>query len=356
MHPILQSRARIFAYLLLWVPLGMLLAGLAVMQGWSRSEALALAAPMAIVGAAIYLTPYYLCRVIGLENQPWKNLFAIWGFAAITDGGLWSGTAWGLANVLGRYDSLRSLPTRITPALPVIWSLGVMLYLGSAAFYYLLIALERAQKAEAEQLKLRMLAQDAELKALRAQLNPHFLFNSLNSISALTSLDSKRAREMCLLLSEFLRKSLGLGERKQVALREELDLVRAYLSIEQIRFGERLKVDWDIAPTAEGALVPTLILQPLAENAIKHGISALPEGGELRLSATVQNSVVTVTVDNPADPDAHTRASLKPGLGMGLRQVRQRLLGRFPDRSHFEATLIEGRHRVVLTFPLETES
>lgn len=352
MHPILTSRTRLLAYLLVWVPLGGLLAGLAVMQGWSRLEALALAVPMAVLGAGIYLSPYFICRVISLENQSLKNLFVIWGLAAITDGGLWSGVAWLVARFLGRFDALHALPQRITPALPVIWSLGVMLYLASAAFYYLLIALERAQKAEAEQLHLRMLAQDAELKALRAQLNPHFLFNSLNSISALTSVDSKRAREMCLLLSEFLRKSLGLGERKQVALREELDLVRAYLAIEQIRFGDRLKVDWDIAPTSEEAYVPTLILQPLAENAIKHGISALPEGGELRLSATVLNSVVTVTVENPADPDA----GLKPGLGMGLRQVRQRLLGRFPERSHFEATLIEGRHRVVLTFPLETKS
>ena len=351
MHPILNSRARLLAYLILWVPLGGLLAGLAVMQGWSRLEAIALAMPMAVLGAGIYLSPYYICRVVNLENQSLRNLFVIWGLAAVTDAGFWSGTAWGVARFLGRFDALHSLPQKITPALPVVWSLGIVLYLASAAFYYLLIALQRAQKAEAEHLQLRMLAQEAELKALRAQLNPHFLFNSLNSISALTTMDSKRAREMCLLLSDFLRKSLGLGERRQVALREELDLVRAYLSIEQIRFGERLKVDWDIAPEAEGALVPTLLLQPLVENAIKHGISALPEGGELRLQAAVQQGIVTFTVDNPANPDA----PLKPGLGLGLRQVRQRLWGRFPDRSRFESGYIDGRHRVVLTFPLETE-
>ncbi len=351
MHPILNSRARLLAYLILWVPLGGLLAGLAVMQGWTRLEALALAGPMAVLGAGIYLSPYYICKAVNLENQSLRNLFVIWGLAAVVDAGFWSGTAWGVAKFLGRFDALHALPQRITPALPVFWSLGIVLYLASAAFYYLLIALQRAQKAEAEHLQLRMLAQEAELKALRAQLNPHFLFNSLNSISALTSVDAKRAREMCLLLSDFLRKSLGLGERRQVALREELDLVRAYLSIEQIRFGERLKVAWDIAPEAEGALVPTLLLQPLVENAIKHGISALPEGGELRLQARVQQGTVTFTVDNPATQDA----PLKPGLGMGLRQVRQRLWGRYPDRCRFESGYEEGRHRVVLTFPLETE-
>ena len=351
MHPILSSRTRLLAYLLIWVPLGGLLAGLAVMQDWSRLEALALAAPMALLGAGIYLSPFYLCKVVSVENQSHRNLFITWALAAVTAAGLWSGAAWGVARFLGRFEALRALPQRITPALPVVWSLGIVLYLASAAFYYLLIALERAQKAEAEQLQLRMLAQEAELKALRAQLNPHFLFNSLNSISALTTVDSKRAREMCVLLSDFLRKSLGLGERRQVALREELDLVRAYLSIEQIRFGERLKVAWDIEPEAENALVPTLLLQPLVENAIKHGISVLPEGGELRLQATVLKGVVTFAVDNPSDLDAPS----KPGLGLGLRQVRQRLWGRFPERCRFESSNSDGRHRVVLTFPLEIE-
>ena len=97
--------------------------------------------------------------------------------------------------------------------------------------------------------------------------------------------------------------------------------------------------------------MPTLLLQPLVENAIKHGISALAEGGELRLQATVQKGIVTFTVDNPADPDAPA----KPGLGLGLRQVRQRLWGRYPDRCRFESEHKDGHHRVVLTFPLETE-
>ena len=152
MHPILSSRTRLLAYLLLWVPLGGLLAGLAVMQDWTRLEALALAAPMTVLGAGIYLSPFYLCKGVSVENQSNSNLFIIWGLAAITSAGLWSGTAWGVARFLGRFEALHSLPQKITPALPVLWSLGIVLYLASAAFYYLLIALQRAQKAEAEHL------------------------------------------------------------------------------------------------------------------------------------------------------------------------------------------------------------
>jgi LytS/YehU family sensor histidine kinase len=214
-----------------------------------------------------------------------------------------------------------------------------------------MLAQERAIEAERKGAELQLLAQESELKALRAQLNPHFLFNSLNSLSALTAVDPARAREMCVLLSDFLRRSLGLGERRLVALREELDLARAYLAIEQIRFGARLQVEWRIDPATESALLPTLLLQPLVENAIKHGIAALPEGGTLALDAELAEGHVIFRVTNPMDADVPTPL----GLGLGLRQVRQRLLGRFGNRARFEAGVQDGVHRVTLVFPLEIE-
>jgi LytS/YehU family sensor histidine kinase len=112
-------------------------------------------------------------------------------------------------------------------------------------------------------------ARDAELKALKAQINPHFLFNSLNSISALAGIDAARAREMCVRLSDFLRSSLSVGEREAVPLSEELALAHNYLGVEQVRFGGRLRVEQQIAPECESALVPPLLLQPLVENAVK---------------------------------------------------------------------------------------
>jgi LytS/YehU family sensor histidine kinase len=219
------------------------------------------------------------------------------------------------------------------------------------ALSYLLLAQDRAVEAERKGAELQLLAQESELKALRAQLNPHFLFNSLNSLSALTAVDPVRAREMCVLLSDFLRRSLGLGERRLVALREELELARAYLAIEQIRFGARLQLAWSVDAAAEPALLPTLLLQPLVENAIKHGIAALPEGGTLSVAAEVLEGHVVLRVDNPLDADSPA----PQGLGLGLRQVRQRLLGRFGSRARFEAAVQDGIHRVTLVFPLEVE-
>jgi LytS/YehU family sensor histidine kinase len=229
--------------------------------------------------------------------------------------------------------------------------MGMVLYLATLAVHYLLEAVARTQRSEAKEDELRILAQDAELRALRAQLNPHFLFNSLNSISALTTLDPSRARAMCILLSDFLRGSLKLGEKRLVRLAEEVDLLKAYLAIEQIRFGARLQVAWAIAPEVEGELIPALLLQPLVENAIKHGIAGMTEGGVVSITARTEQGTLELRVENPVDPD------LEPpqGLGLGLRQVRARLQLRFGARMSFEAGVQDGVHRVQMLFPVSSD-
>ena len=352
MHPLLASRARLGSYLLGWLPIAALLAGMARTQGWTWAEAGALSLPLCLLGAFLFLSAWTLCRALplGQGTEGLANRGAAWGTAALLMGGLWSGLAWLLARGLALLPALSGLPIKVRTALPVITGLGILLYLASVALSYLLLAQEQAVAAERKGAELQLLAQESELKALRAQLNPHFLFNSLNSISALTAVDPARAQEMCVLLSEFLRRSLGLGERRLVTLGEELELARAYLAIEQIRFGSRLQLAWHIAPAAEPALLPTLLLQPLVENAIKHGIATLTEGGVLTVDAAVTEGHVVLSVDNPVDPDAPPPV----GLGLGLRQVRQRLLGRFGSRARFESSLRDGHHHALLVFPLET--
>ncbi len=353
MHPLLASRARLGAYLLGWGPIALLLTGIARSQGWSWAEAGALTLPLCLLAAFLFLSAWFLCRSLPLGRtvEGLGTQGMAWGMAAVLMGGLWAGLAWLLAHLLTWIPGLGALPQRVGTALPVLTGLGILLYLASVALSYLMLAQDRAIEAERKGAELQLLAQESELKALRAQLNPHFLFNSLNSLSALTAVDPARAREMCVLLSDFLRRSLGLGERRLVPLREELELARAYLAIEQIRFGARLKLAWAVDPAAEPGLLPTLLLQPLVENAIKHGIAALPEGGTLAVAAEVVEGHVILKVDNPLDSDAPT----PQGLGLGLRQVRQRLLGRFGSRARFEAIALDGVHRVTLVFPLETE-
>jgi two-component system, LytTR family, sensor histidine kinase AlgZ len=141
-------------------------------------------------------------------------------------------------------------------------------------------------------MQVRMLTRDAELRALKAQVNPHFLFNSLNSISALTSSDAAKAREMCILLGEFLRRTLGLGEKSAIPLEEEMSLIRAFLSVEKIRFGERLRMEMTVPKECLDFSVPPLLLQPLVENGVGHGIANLVEGGSIRLDVKCDDGKV----------------------------------------------------------------
>src|SRR5437588_10599314 len=149
--------------------------------------------------------------------------------------------------------------------------------------YYVLLTNEATHEAEKREVEARLLARDSELKALKTQVNPHFIFNCLNSISALTSSDPAKAREMCILLAEFLRRTLGLGEKALIPLRDELALLHAYLSVEQIRFGSRLKLEESTDSGSLDCLLPPLLLQPLGENAIRHGVAQLTEGVKIRI-------------------------------------------------------------------------
>src|SRR5690606_35448398 len=142
----------------------------------------------------------------------------------------------------------------------------------TACAHYLALEFERARGLERRELELRLLAQDAELRMLRTQIDPHFLFNSLNSISALTAIDAGAARDMTLQLAGFFRQTLGLEAHRKVTLRAELELVERFLAIERVRFGPRLAVERQVSTDAEACLLPPMILQPLVENAVKHGI------------------------------------------------------------------------------------
>jgi two-component system sensor histidine kinase AlgZ len=177
------------------------------------------------------------------------------------------------------------------------------------------------------------------------------LFNSLNSISALTSIDPGRARDMCVLLGDFLRLTLGLGEKTLVHFSEELDLLQKYLAIEKVRFGDRLRMHESIQEESKPCMLPPLLLQPLVENAVKHGIASLPEGGDVRLSAERQNGRLAIVVENSWDPDAPPRRS----GGLGLKNVQQRLEARYGKDASLRVNTKGELFQVILSLPAESE-
>ena len=209
----------------------------------------------------------------------------------------------------------------LTESIPWRAGLGVMYYSICILVYYLIRYYDDLNKRMQEQSQLETMLKESELEMLKSQINPHFIFNSLNSISSLTITAPDRARSMVIKLSEFLRYSLGKENDQLNTLDEELNNLLLYLDIEKVRFGDRLQVVTEIDDDTKDCTLPNLILQPLFENAIKHGIYESLEQVTIRLNAVLEGNLLRITVSNEFDPNAVSRK----GKGIGLKNVTQRL-------------------------------
>ncbi|MFV0606609.1 MAG: sensor histidine kinase [Niabella sp.] len=178
------------------------------------------------------------------------------------------------------------------------------------------------KKIETRKTDAERLSKEAELFKLRHQLQPHFLFNSLNSINALIGIDPKQARKMVLQLSDFLRGTLKKEESQMISLGDEMNYLNLYLEIEKVRFGNRLKTDIVIPDDCKQMLIPALLLQPVVENAIKFGLYDTVGETEIKIHCHNENSMLHVLVSNPHDPE--TSLPIK-GTGFGLSSIKRRL-------------------------------
>ena len=348
MHPLLTGRARLALYLLAWLAGGLLLAALLrIVTPQSFAHSAAFAVPLALVYGFGVLSAWWLCRTHPLTGaQPGRAILFQLG-AALQAAAAWAlfGAAWSV--VLSRVQP--GLVTRddIMRDCAVLFVAGVPLYLLSAVLHYLFLAFEASHAAERRILESQVTARESELRALRAQLNPHFLFNSLNSINALVGSDPEGARRMCEGLGDFMRQTLVLGARDEVTLAEEFELVDRYLAIEQVRFGARLRFARELEPEAATCRVPPLLLQPLVENAVKHGVAGRLEGGVIELRARRRGELLVISVENPVDEDATSAR----GAGVGLENVRRRLAGIGARDARLEAARGDGMFRVTLSLP-----
>ena len=197
--------------------------------------------------------------------------------------------------------------------------------------------------------RLERLTTEARLQSLRLQLDPHFLFNALNTVSSQNETQPKLARQMLGHLGDLLRASLGSRDRPEISLAEELAQLEHYLAIQRIRFGDRLRLDIDVGADIVRAQVPALILQPLVENAIRHGIALRATGGRVGVSARRVGEHLELRVTDDGVGMEHASTS---GEGMGLENCRQRLAGLYGTRSSFEIrTRDEGGTNVELRIP-----
>jgi LytS/YehU family sensor histidine kinase len=227
-------------------------------------------------------------------------------------------------------------------------SIAMLIVVFAWVAIYLAVAMQRRRyQAELSQARLGAALQSAELRLLKSQLNPHFLFNALNGVRALITEEPARARDAVTQLARMLRHTLASGDQDLVSLQVEMELVDDYLALESMRLAERLRVERDIAEAARGARIPAMLLQTLVENAIKHGIAELKEGGTLRIEARLAADELVLEVGNPAPA---TRADATTG-GLGLKNARERLRLLFGPRASLQLELSGGQARAIARLP-----
>jgi two-component system sensor histidine kinase AlgZ len=350
-HPILADRRRLAIYMTAALPLAVAAMGVLTQapSALPLVAAAAIAVPVSAASVGLLLPVWYLCRALPVNATPLSRLVITHAGGAVLGGVAWAYMGGALSRFAGSYRPEARLPELYEAHVPGMMAGGALVYLLSVSFHYVLLALDATRRAEQRAIELAMLAREAELRALKARVHPHFLFNSLNSISALVATDPPRAREMCILLAEFFRKTLAYGDKSSVSLEEELGVARTYLAIEGLRLGARLSVEEAVDEAARECRLPPLLLQPLVENAIRHGIATRPEGGVLRIEARIDGQELRLSVENPFDPEAPTR----PGVGMGLANVRERLLAGYGERAAVDAQRSPDRFRVALLMPAE---
>jgi two-component system, LytTR family, sensor histidine kinase AlgZ len=258
--------------------------------------------------------------------------------ALVTEGALW------LADYANRRLGVEDASAVGAHLQMLFGNLAVCAIAGGIALRYFYVAHQWQSNVEAEA--------QSRVRALQARIRPHFLFNSMNTIASLTRTNPRGAEQAIADLSDLFRASLR-EHRERIPLAQEIEIARAYERVERLRLGDRLQVDWQIDALPLEAAVPALILQPLLENAVYHGIEPLDQGGTIRVCGKREGAGVVITIDNPVSSRVVGR---RPGHRIGLDNVRQRLELMFHGEGEVEVVETADRFVVTLRFPVAEEA
>lgn len=320
LNPITGKRIFLFAYIIIWVIIAIIQMIMFIMFfEIDLLPALIDSLLVNLLHALIGLAIWYPVRFNPVSSKNLINpLFAILitGVLTVT---LWVSISFFILKSLFPGDEYyigflnRSVTNRII--------IDFLLYVVLVLVYSLIVYSSNLKEKISDEANLRTLVREAELNMLKAQINPHFLFNALNSISLLTKKDPGGARNMIIKLSDYLRYSLRFGQESMISFGEEIENMERYLDIEKIRFGKKLKYRKSIGVETDQIRLPNMILQPLLENAIKHGVYESLVPVTVDISANLKGEMLIVTVENEFDPDATPRK----GAGIGLKNINSRL-------------------------------
>lgn len=339
-HPLLSNSRLLFIYGLFWV----LFSAANALISWNYytvpiEQSVVNSFVQYLLFASLALNIWYVVKYNTIESNTWLKLLVFHLVAATIFILIWVYISTLLIGLI-----TPALKDYLTMSLPARLLSGYLLYVFYVFFFMAIIYYQNFKEKVKREGELKSLIREAELHALKSQINPHFLFNSLNSISSLTISDPPRAQEMVINLSTLMRYSLKHGQNEKVTFGTELENNKLYLSIEKVRFGSKLQPVFRVDENCFKAQIPNMILQPVYENAIKYGVYEATEPVEILTEASCNGEFLEITVSNSYDSDIRS----KKREGIGLRNIRERLqiiygnpaLLKIRDtRKHFSVTL-----------------
>jgi len=345
-HPVFLNKRSVSVYFGLWA----LIAGVHFSIFYfiylfplevSLSDSLVFNGLFSVVGISMW----YLVRYsIPDQNNIWNVVFNHLAFLTLTLV-VWNGLSYTVLSTV--FSANKAYTDFLMVSIPNKIIFGIIFYTVIGLVYYLFIYYINLQEKVKVESRLRMVLKETELNMLKSQINPHFLFNSLNSISSLTITDPGKAREMVIKLSDFLRYSVSNNASSFTTLEVEMANIRRYLEIEKIRFGDKLIFGFNLEGSCRNHQIPVMLLQPLFENAIKHGVYESIDQVSIEMDCEYKEGYLEIRIVNDFDPDAHPRK----GTGIGLNNIRERLRLLYKNDKLLR-TLVDGtRFFVYLSLP-----
>ena len=346
-HPILSHRYGIFVYLGFWLAF---MCSLLAIDWYFQGEnftnalisALSISLPLLIISPSIW----FIVKHIDIDKIGRLTMVLNHTAAAIITVAIWVSLTYFIHSSLHEDYTNSNYPDIIMPYYGLAF-LSFALYGYMVMVYYVFIYYQNFKLKIKNEADLKDLIKEAEINALKSQINPHFLFNSLNSVSSLTLVRPEQSREMLVKLSTFLRYSLHQELKELNSLSNELKNSRLYLEIEKVRFGDRLLLDFNIDVPCQDMKIPNLILQPIYENAIKHGVHESLEPVIIKTKAELNNNNLCIQISNNFDTDTITPI----GKGIGLKNITERLNLIYGRTDLLTITKTESNFNVKLNFP-----
>ena len=297
---------------------------------------------------AVFVIPlWYPVKFNRWERETWRfNLAAHISLACVVIVG-WLMVGYGLCFLI----SLGSAGYRYYLNISLWWKAlaGILFYAVAVLVYYLYVYVEQLNEKAANEIRLNRLLKDGELNLLKSQINPHFLFNSMNSVNSLIIKNPEQAQKMLVALSDYLRYAVLATNHEYSYMADEMENIARYLSIEKLRFGEKLLYEPDIDPSVLTAKIPAMLLQPLFENAIKHGVYESLETVRIVVKITKDSQHLNIGISNNFDGEG---ISQKKGSGTGLQNIRERLRLLYGTSATMQTKAEHGVFTVILKIPV----